>query len=71
MSRNRAGETVATVRVGDTVTRCPVTLQEPGKAKNALSKAMKGTVVYVHPEAKFHVVEFAGGVREAFDGVQG
>lgn len=69
MSRKRPAEAVATVRVGDTVVRHPLTILEPGQAKNAKDITMKGEVVYIHPRGKFHVVEFAGGIRESFVGI--
>ena len=52
------------VVVGDTVTRRPTTFSGEGGAK-----LMRGTVVYVHPKGRFHVVEFARGIRESFYGV--
>ena len=55
------------VRMGDTVQRRPVSFSD-SDAKNAL--LLRGTVVYVHPAGRFHVVEFEKGVREGFMGVQ-
>ncbi len=55
----------ATVRVGDTVTRCPVSFSD---TEDKQSGPLKGKVVYVHPEGRFHVVEFGSGVREGFPG---
>lgn len=55
------------VRVGDTVQRRPVSFSD-SDAKNA--RLLRGTVVYVHPAGRFHVVEFEKGVRERFMGVQ-
>ena len=55
------------VRVGDTVQRRPVSFSD-SDAKNA--QTMRGTVVWVHPAGRFHVVEFEKGVRESFMGVQ-
>lgn len=59
------------VRVGDLVIRCPVSFSDT-EAKHA--GPMRGRVVYVHPQGRFHVVEFAlrgGPVRESFAGVSG
>ena len=53
------------LRVGDTVVRCPVTF---GGGEGKAAKLMRGTVVYVHPKGRFHVVEFARGIRESFYG---
>ena len=50
------------VRVGD------VSFSD-SDAKNA--RLLRGTVVYVHPAGRFHVVEFEKGVRESFMGVKG
>ncbi len=56
----------AIVRVGDTVTRCPITL---GDTTDRKSGPMKGVVVYVHPKGRFHVVSFGKGAREGFPGI--
>ena len=63
------------VRVGDRVTRRP---QFPRRAGNRIPEALRhpelrGTVVYVHPEGRYHVVSFptrdgSGEFREAFPG---
>lgn len=55
------------VRVGDVVYRKPISFSD-SDAKNA--QTMCGTVVWVHPAGRFHVVEFEKGVRESFMGVQ-
>lgn len=55
------------VRVGDTVQRRPVSFSD-SDAKNA--RLLRGTVVYVHPSGRLHVVEFEKGVRESFAGVR-
>lgn len=55
------------VRVGDTVQRRPVSFSD-SDAKNA--RLLRGTVVYVRPAGRFHVVEFEKGVRESFAGVR-
>lgn len=55
------------IRVGDVVYRKPISFSD-SDAKNA--QTMCGTVVWVHPTGRFHVVEFEKGVRESFMGVQ-
>lgn len=55
------------VRVGDIVQRRPISFSD-SDAKNA--RLLRGTVVYVHPSGRFHVVEFEKGVRESFAGVR-
>ena len=55
------------VQVGDVVYRKPISFSD-SDAKNA--QTMCGTVVWVHPTGRFHVVEFEKGVRESFMGVQ-
>lgn len=54
------------VRVGDAVYRKPISFSD-SDAKNA--RTMRGTVVWVHPAGRFHVVEFERGIRESFAGV--
>lgn len=44
-----------TVHIGDTVERRTVTFSGDPDAK---ARTMRGVVVYVHPEGRFHVVEF-------------
>ena len=56
------------VQVGDVVYRKPISFSD-SDAKNA--QTMRGTVVWVHPAGRFHVVEFEKGVRESFMGVKG
>lgn len=55
------------VRVGDAVQRRPISFSD-SDTKNA--SLLWGTVVYVHPAGRFHVVEFEKGVRESFSGVR-
>lgn len=58
-----------TVRLGDTVVRCPITICEPKEVK----KSRNGTVVYIHPLNRFHTVQFGKGaraLRESFLGVE-
>lgn len=61
------------VRIGDTVTRKPLTIGDyDEKMRKHTDKPMRGKVVYVHPLGRFHTVEFmtAGGpLRESFMGV--
>lgn len=67
------------VKIGDKVTRLPRTIGtavgiDGHNFGNALElKPMRGVVVYVHPEGRFHVVEFENlrgdKLRETFDGV--
>ena len=52
---------------GGRVHRKPISFSD-SDAKNA--QTMRGTVVWVHPAGRFHVVEFEKGVRESFMGVQ-
>lgn len=62
-----APATSGRVQVGDVVYRKPISFSD-NNAKNA--QTMRGTVVWVHPAGRFHVVEFEKGVRESFMGVQ-
>lgn len=64
------------VKVGDKVTRVPRSIEqllEPGSARLTL-RPMRGVVVYVHPQGRFHVVEFQNDrgdkLRESFEGVE-
>ena len=64
------------MRVGDKVLRCPETFFErenDGKSpKRPITPTTKGVVVYVHPQGRYHTVEFdllGGKVRESFMGV--
>ena len=52
------------VQVGDVVYRKPISFSDSD------AQTMRGTVVWVHPAGRFHVVEFEKGVRESFMGVQ-
>lgn len=70
MSRKRTAEPAGPVRVGDRVTRHPLTILAPSESmfgRNA--KDLQGRVVYVHPRGRYHVVLFDGGIRECFPGV--
>ena len=62
------------MRVGQKVVRVPLTIQvmvaEP--RFHLENRPMKGTVVYVHKEGRYHTVEFetpGGPIRESFAGV--
>ena len=60
------------VKVGDLVTRRPATFTDSTDGSKATRK-MSGTVVYVHPQGRYHVVEFGQGdraVRESFPGTR-
>lgn len=60
------------VRIGDRVTRVPETFGQLDDKSNKTKAPMKGTVVWVHPQERFHVVEFdapGGKIRESFAGV--
>ena len=59
------------VTVGQRVQRVSATvnLQNPASDAEVSDGPAWGTVVYVHPAGRFHVVEFEGGLRESFPGV--
>lgn len=59
-----------TVRLGDTVVRCPITIYENDKE---VKKPRSGTVVYIHLLYRYHTVQFGEGkrvLRESFLGVE-
>lgn len=59
------------MKIGDRVTRHTATMSDTTKEKD--KKTMTGRVVYIHPENRYHVVEFDflyGSVRESFYGVE-
>lgn len=62
------------VSVGDRVTRTPETFCDYDfKARKAIRRPMRGTVVYVHPRGRYHTVAFdlpGAVVRESFPGVE-
>lgn len=61
---------MSAVQVGDAVVREPVTITGLDSKK---TQRMRGTVVWVHPEGRFHVVAFqtgGGALRECFWGVE-
>lgn len=56
------------VRVGDIVQRRPISFSDSDSKR---ARRMSGTVVWVHPAGRFHVVEFEKGIHESFMGVKG
>ncbi len=59
------------MKIGQKVTRYPVSFSEPDGKKG--QKPMTGTVVYIHPLGRFHIVEFelrGGKVQESFQGAE-
>lgn len=61
------------VKVGQKVTRYPETFFEREGERNTPKRPMQGVVVYIHPEGRFHIVEFelrGGKVQESFQGVE-
>ena len=60
------------MKVGDKVTRTPVTINPKEQGDRGFRKAMSGRVVYIHPKGRYHTVEFqlrGGTFRESFKGV--
>lgn len=47
------------MKIGQKVTRYPVSFSEPDGKKG--QKPMTGTVVYIHPLGRFHIVELSCG----------
>mgnify|MGYP006920900656 FL=1 len=61
------------MRIGQKVQRYPETFFEREGEKNAPKRPMTGTVVYIHPLGRFHIVEFelrGGKVQESFQGTE-
>lgn len=60
------------MKVGDRVTRYPTTfINTDTDMSERRMKPMSGTVVYIHPQKRFHVVEFEVNgekFRESFQG---
>ena len=46
------------MRVGDKVLRCPETFFERENDGKSPKRPIKGVVVYVHPQGRYHTVEF-------------
>ena len=60
------------MKIGDKVSRIPLTIGFADKIE-ARTRRRTGTVVYIHPKGKYHIVEFqtrGGPIREAFMGVE-
>lgn len=61
------------MKIGDKVSRIPLTFMSVDKGQKVRTKRKTGTVVYIHPKKRYHIVEFetAGGpIRESFMGVE-
>ena len=59
-------------RVGETVQRQIACISET-KDHRIISPMQEGTVIWVHPQGRFHVVEFRfrfGSIRECYAGVR-
>lgn len=57
------------VHIGDTVFRKPVTIDYSQEER----KGFNGKVVYIHPQKRYHTVEFTfggGKLRECFFGIE-
>ena len=57
------------VEVGDSVLRHPIIFSD--STDKSKRKMIRGTVIYVHPKKRYHVVEFGfprGNIRESFHG---
>ena len=61
------------MKIGQKVLRVPETFFDSDPKEGKASRhPLTGTVVYIHPQGRYHVVEFetrGGPVREAFLGV--
>lgn len=60
------------VRVGEAVQRQIACISEM-KDRRITRPVQEGTVIWVHPEGRFHVVEFSfrfGRIRESYAGVR-
>nr|WP_326184234.1 hypothetical protein [uncultured Oscillibacter sp.] len=61
------------MKLGEIVTRYPETFCELDDKARSTRQPMKGEVVYIHPQGRYHIVEFelrGGKVRESFPGVK-
>lgn len=59
------------MKIGDRVQRVPETFGETEEIRDR-RRAYDGTVIYIHPLGRFHVVAFGtrgGTIRESFAGV--
>ena len=50
------------IKLGDRIAVKPVTFDIPGNPGKP--KAIPGTVVYIHPEGRYCILEFEVGIRE-------
>ena len=50
------------MKLGDRITVKPVTFDIP--VNGGKPKAIPGTVVYIHPEGRYCILEFEVGIRE-------
>lgn len=52
------------MKLGDKVMRLPETFTDSGEDKRSLRRPVVGRVVYIHPQGRYHTVEFElnGGV---------
>ena len=61
------------MRIGQKVVRYLETSMDREGDRNSPKKPMCGKVIYIHPEGRYHTVEFdlpGGKVRESFQGVE-
>lgn len=62
------------MKLGQKVTRTPLTFTDPAREKGEPKhQPMTGKVVYIHPKGRYHTVEFQmplGAVWESFLGVE-
>lgn len=59
--------------IGSTVERISSVMQGNFEFKKEVRSPMKGKVIYIHPQGRYHVVEFelrGGKVRECFKGCE-
>lgn len=59
------------MRIGQKVRRVPLSLTQTTDSGKQEHRPMTGKVVYIHPQGRYHIVEFevcGGTVRECFDG---
>lgn len=59
------------MKIGQKVRRVPLSLTQTTDSGKQEHRPMTGTVVYIHPEGRYHMVAFemrGGIVRECFEG---
>lgn len=64
-------ETGHGVQLGEVVVRRPVTFFGREEIGRSAKRRLKGRVVYIHPQGRYHTVEFdlpGGRARESFRG---